>query len=430
MMLSLGKRIRELRLKKGLAQIDLAKDLCTPSMISQIEADKARPSYKMLSSLASRLDVPLETLLVDVDLNLEYVSTYKMARAMVKAKQYASAIPLLRELLDTPRAQISTMDILFELGVCLAKTRDLTEAEKVMVHVQELAILSKDHQLQALVWKELAEIEFHRKRYQLAVHHWQKALAGAEEMEESDVYLKAEILHSLGKTFNKTGHVIEALDHFERAAGLYESVDSLQDMAHVYLSLATSYKRAKDQEKAADYAERAASIFEGLENVLLTIKTNIHNASLYTETGRLHEAEGLLIRAIHKLKDTGDKETEGMAYAELAYLFLCKEEFEQAEEACRQARTLLPELHLYQAKINDTLGKLALRRGNTDDAIRRLQMAGDGFKRLNEAGQYDNTMYEVSQIYRSQGDFQRQADVLEHMRVVTSHALSTRGIEL
>lgn len=114
MQFSLGQRIRELRLRKGFTQIDLAKDLCTPSMISQIESDRARPSYKMLFAIAERLNVPLEQLLLDVDLNMEYISTYKMARAMVRAKEYASAIPLLREVMETPRAQISTMDLLFE----------------------------------------------------------------------------------------------------------------------------------------------------------------------------------------------------------------------------------------------------------------------------------------------------------------------------
>ena len=103
---SLGQKIRELRILKGLTQSDLGAGMVTPSMISQIEADKARPSYTMLFALSERLDVPLEKLLVDVDLNLEYVSTYKMARAMVAGKEYASAIPLLKEVYHTPRTHI------------------------------------------------------------------------------------------------------------------------------------------------------------------------------------------------------------------------------------------------------------------------------------------------------------------------------------
>ncbi|ARU63689.1 hypothetical protein CBW65_23695 [Tumebacillus avium] len=71
---SLGQRIRELRLRKGMTQIELAKGICTPSMISQIESDRARPSYKMLVGLANRLEVPMEHLLKEVDLEMEYTS--------------------------------------------------------------------------------------------------------------------------------------------------------------------------------------------------------------------------------------------------------------------------------------------------------------------------------------------------------------------
>lgn len=76
--------------------------LATPSMLSQIESDRARPSYRLLVQIANRLEVPLEQLISDVDMNLKFTSTQKMARAMVASKDYASAIPFLHELLDAP----------------------------------------------------------------------------------------------------------------------------------------------------------------------------------------------------------------------------------------------------------------------------------------------------------------------------------------
>jgi hypothetical protein len=54
-------------------------------------------------------------LLSNVELNLESVSTYKMSRAMIAAKEYLSAIPLLKELLETPRGQIATVDLRHDL---------------------------------------------------------------------------------------------------------------------------------------------------------------------------------------------------------------------------------------------------------------------------------------------------------------------------
>jgi tetratricopeptide (TPR) repeat protein len=429
-MLSLGKRIRELRLQKHLTQIDLAKGLCTPSMISQIESDRARPSYKMLYSLSERLDVPLKKLLVDVDMNLEFISTYKMARAMVSGKEYASAIPLLKELLDTPRTQISSMDILFELGECFLHTGQLDEAEKHFAQAQELALLRQDHHLLAHVLNHFGMIEFQRTRFQIARFHWQKALEQAEKMEEHDVYLTAALLQNLGKVHVKMGRAHDAIAAYERAAALYEGTDNLNDIAHVYLGLAVSYKLAKDFEKAAEYSERAVSIFDSLKHILLTIKLEIDSAILYRQTGRTDEAEQALTKALRKLGDDGDKETTGIAYAELAHVYLLQGELDKALEACQQARALLPDLHHCQAKINRTLGSLSSKRGDDAEAIHRYQMAADGFKRLDELREWDDTLLLLTQIYRKQGEFEKVADLLEEVLTVTSQSLSCRGIEL
>jgi tetratricopeptide (TPR) repeat protein len=429
-MFSLGQRIRELRLKKGLTQIDLAKGLCTPSMISQIESDRARPSYKMLFAIAERLDVPLEKLLVDVDLNLEYVSTYKMARAMVAGKEYASAIPLLRELLDTPRAQISTMDILFDLAECHLHIGQYEEAEKVFSQVQELAILRQDHQLLALVLKNLGLIEFHRRHYQLAAYQWQKALDESEKMEEQDVYLKGSVLYNLGLAYSRSGQVFEALEYYDRASSLYEGMDSLYEMGHVYMGLGMSFKMLGDVEKAAEYSERATSIFEGLENLLMTVKMKVTCAVLYAQTGREAEAEDLLNRAITKLRELGNREEEGIAYAELAQLRLRQQRLEEAEEACRHSRSLLPELHVYQASLNRVLGRIALQRSQRDEGLRRLQMAADGFKRLQELREWDETMYELAALYREEGDLKRVVSILDDIRRFSRQILEERGIVL
>jgi tetratricopeptide (TPR) repeat protein len=429
-MLLLGKRIRELRMKKQLTQIDLAKGLCTPSMISQVESDKARPSYKMLFALSERLDAPLEKLLADVDMNLEHVSTYKMARAMLAGQHYASAIPLLKELLEMPRTQIPTMDILFELGECCLHTGEWDEAEKYLAEAQELALLRQDHQLLALVLKHLGEMEFQRKRFQIACHYWQKALEQAEKMEEPDVYLKAGLQQNLGKVNLQIGSVKDALDSYDRAAALYEGADNLHEMAHVYLGLAMSYKLSEDFEKAADYSERAVSIFESLKQIKMMIKNEIDSAVLYGQTGRLDEAEELLKKALGRLGSNGDKETQGIAYAELANVYLLQNELDQASKACEQARTLIPELSLYQAKINRTLGGIANKRGDVPEATRRYKMAADGFKRLKELREWDDTIGLLTEIYRGQGDFEKVANLLCEVKTFTRNCLSERGIEL
>ena len=429
-MFSLGQRIRELRLKKGITQIDLSRGICTPSMISQIESDRARPSYKILFSIADKLDVPLEKLLSDVDLNLEYVSTYKMSRAMVAAKEYASAIPLLKEMLETPRGQISTMDILFDLGECYLQTKQFDEAEQVFAQVQELAILRQDHQLIAMLLKNFAAIEFYRKHYQLAAYQWQKALEEVEKMEEEDIVLKACILFNLGLVHKSLGQVNEAIDYYGQAAELYEGSDNQYDIAKVYLGLGLSYRKIGDLDRAAAYAEKAAAIFEALDDILLTVRTQASRAALFAQTGREQEALPLLEAAVAKLHDLGNREEEGIAVVELAKLKLQMGEPDEAEELCQRARNMLPELHLYQGWINRVLGKIALLRNQRDQAVRRFHKAADCFKHMDEISEWDVTMYEIARLYLEENDLIRAYSILDDIRRYSRQILEERGIVL
>lgn len=69
--MSLGTKIRELRLANGMTQSELGAGLVTPSMISQIESDKANPSYSVLEAIAVKLKTPLEYFLADIQTQLE-----------------------------------------------------------------------------------------------------------------------------------------------------------------------------------------------------------------------------------------------------------------------------------------------------------------------------------------------------------------------
>lgn len=429
-MSSLGQRIRELRLKKDLTQIELAKGLLTPSMISQIESDKARPSYKMLSAIAERLDVPLENLLVDVELNMESISSYKMARAMVAAKQYASAITLLRELLHAPRTTVPTMDILYHLGECLLHTGDLDDAEQTFEQVQDYAVLRNDSLLATRTLYYIGIIAFERKYFQIAHFHFGKALDESEKIVEKENYLQASILHKLGEVSLKLGQTSNATDYFTRAAALYEGADNLSEMAHAYLKLGVTYKQLGNLEQATKYSERAHSIFKSLDELQDTLRLEIQTAVLYGVTGREDDAEQMLIYTLSKAEHMKDRETQGMVFAELAQLYLNREELERTVEYCSQACMLLPELHVYQAKVNRILARVAVESNNMAEARRKFQMAADGFKHADEISEWDDTMFELSRLSLQQEDYQYVIGVLEEIRGYTRQVLSNRGIQL
>ncbi|ASS74250.1 hypothetical protein CIG75_04130 [Tumebacillus algifaecis] len=429
-MYSLGQKIKQMRLQKRMTQIDLAKKLCTPSMISQIESDRARPSYKILHGIADKLNVPLDRLLTDVDLNQEFISTYKLAKAMVSGQEYSSAIPYLEQLLSTSQSQISETDIMLELAECYIHTKRYEEADTLLSSVLEIAFLRQDNHLTACVYKSLGKLELGRKRYQLAAFHWHKAYDESEKMEEPDIYFQASILYDLGDAYFKSGKLTDALDYYGRSSALYDKMDSLQEMGNVYLNLGISYRKLNDLDKASEYSEKAIHIFEGLNNIVMTVRLQVTCAVLYGQTGREVEAISMLQRAIDNLLTLGKKEEAGMASVELAGLLLGQDDLTSAEEACYQARKLLPELHFYQARVHRLYGRIAVQRGHREEAIRRFQKSADRFKHTDELGEWGDTMSELADLYKNEGDLKTAVGVMQEIRGYTRQVMLKRGIAL
>ena len=61
----IGQRIKALRKEKKLTQSQLAEGIITKSMLSMIENGKAEASMRSLREIAKRLDVTVQSLLVD-----------------------------------------------------------------------------------------------------------------------------------------------------------------------------------------------------------------------------------------------------------------------------------------------------------------------------------------------------------------------------
>ena len=71
----IGKTIKFLRIAKGLKQLDLANQLkVSTNYISLVENDKREPSLSLLKEMASKLDIPVSLLFLELDMSKKEVS--------------------------------------------------------------------------------------------------------------------------------------------------------------------------------------------------------------------------------------------------------------------------------------------------------------------------------------------------------------------
>ena|SRR5256885_16534810 len=93
---SVGERLRQARLARGLTQEQLARGLATKGFISQVERNRALPSLPKLRVMAERLGLPLGHFTGDTS-SLELVYLRKSAELAVKAEEPARALSLIDE---------------------------------------------------------------------------------------------------------------------------------------------------------------------------------------------------------------------------------------------------------------------------------------------------------------------------------------------
>lgn len=90
---SIGRRIREIRVRRGMTQTELAGNDITRNMLSRIENGAALPSLPTLCSIAERLGVPAGALLGDLGDYAGWQAS-KELEALLKAKKYEKLIDI------------------------------------------------------------------------------------------------------------------------------------------------------------------------------------------------------------------------------------------------------------------------------------------------------------------------------------------------
>jgi tetratricopeptide (TPR) repeat protein len=428
--ISLGQRIREMRMRKGMTQIDLAKGLCTPSMISQVESDRARPSYKLLIGISERLGVPLEELLAPVELSLDFVSTFKMAQAMAAAGEYTVAIPQLLNLLENPRPHVSATDIQFLLGTCCLHTNELRQAEKIFSEIEETAILRQDDSLLASALHQLGRIDLKSKKHHLAVYRLEKALRHAEKIETRDNILISNILTDLGRAHLQLGQVSNAIKCYDQASLLLEQLKSWRDLAELYLQMSKAYKACNDHEKAIAYADRATALYTSFENLFLKHMIECETAVVIGANGQEEKAIEVLRSSIEKLQGLQVSEAAGNALLEIAKIQIQCGDLDGAANSCDQARLLLPETHLYRGRVNRLYGQIALKRGDAEEAIHFFEKAVDFLKDAGDFREWEETVCELAHLYLEAGDAKHAFQLIHDGYTAARKVMQERGIYL
>jgi HTH-type transcriptional regulator, quorum sensing regulator NprR len=430
---SLGQRVREFRTKNRMTQADLAQGLCTPSMISQIEGDRAKPSFKMLVALSDRLQVPMERLLEDVSYSVEQKSKFVLAQSMIQAERYEMALALLKELAAVKYGEVSEDEVQYLWGICALQTGRLQEAEDKFLRICETAAAHEGRELHAKALLALADLAVIKKETPLAIYHTERALCEAKKAERvhpgwvADIQVKLASLHQLvGRIESATACYREALETFQNAS-------DLRGLGQTYLELADSYQKQGDFEKSQQYAAQALSVFKRIGDQEKLLDTECQLVLLEREEqAEEAQAEAVTVKRLLAFaaiyEQQADTERAGQVYADIARVCFEQERSDHAQEYAEKAMLFLPHEHPAMGGVHRVLADVYRERGEEASMLQHLDFAATVYEQAAQLDSLEEVTMQLCHHLIEQGCHKEAFDRMEQMHEFMKRKLEERGI--
>jgi tetratricopeptide (TPR) repeat protein len=302
---SIGRRVRRLRLERGLSQHELSEPGVCYAFISRIEAENRRPSVKALRILARKLGVSPEYLESGSDLRDADRRELELAEAELVLRlgndQPAAQAVFSMILVEAQAAGDAHSAVRARLGLGLAAA--LAENDAETVEQLEAALAGEPLAAAARpdVYLTLGRAYSNLGQPQRAVRLFERCLAEVGEQtpgelglqvryasylsyaltdagmyeraqqllldladrseHDPDPYTRVRLYWSLGRLATREGHALSGLGYFRCAVALLETTEDTLHLARAHLSCAWALTKSGRAEQAGRHLELAENLF-------------------------------------------------------------------------------------------------------------------------------------------------------------------------
>ena len=338
--MSLGKRLKKMRLAAGLTQAELAAPSYTHAYVSSIEAGRRRPSTAALEHFAAKLGADVDELATGrpADLSARLDIELQDARRKVSAGDFDGA--------ETDYERVAR------------------EAKRYDLH----RLLAKAQVGLALCAERRGALEEAIERYERA----EDSLADQSPLARVDAVAgKARCLQMLGDT-RYAAYLLESLLVSLEHAQLKDP----NALVRIHASLVAAYFELGLYEKAGTSADLALKLASRVTDPEDLANMHINAARVLLHEGRRAEAEDSLRRAEDLYRELDLRSERGSVYMAQGYITARQGEAVDAREKLQLAMSFFQDYpnRVDEARATNELGRLERLEGNTnvaEDLLRR-----------------------------------------------------------
>jgi tetratricopeptide (TPR) repeat protein len=391
---TLGQRVRQARIARGLTQSELADSRFSKQYVSQIERDQLRPADATLRWIADRLGVDPQFLATGVDgRELERVeSVVARAEAALEAHDYAEAITLLAgvgESIQMDAAPDLELRVLLSESWARMYIGEMREALPLLTRARELAENSVFSDVdRAEVLFRLGCCRYRLASVSTALALFSEALDLAERSGIPCDRLRSRIFGWRSRCYRRQRDWEAAREDVERALELAEALDDRRATADAYFLGALVSERRGQWVAARSYAERAKVLYEEIDDKSNTGKLLTTLGGLTFLLGKPDESIPLFKQAFAVALEVGSDADAAQAVSSLAQVHLRTGQLELAEQQAGHALDLLADRVDFIDEIGNAqlvLGRSLLEQGRLEEAEEKFRAAEESFEQLSSA---------------------------------------------
>jgi tetratricopeptide (TPR) repeat protein len=415
---SLGERVRQLRIARGLTQTDLAGARFSKEYVSQIERGKTRPTAETIEWLSAQLGVDSTFLETGVSSSeRERVeSVVARAEAAIEASQFEDAVAEL-DPLSPIFATLAAPEL--ELRGLLAEAWSrmyLGEIRKAMELLDRARGIADEPTFtdvdRANVLYHLACCRFKLNSISTALALYTQALELADRSPLPADRLRSHIFEWRSRCYQRQRDWAAAQEDAERALELAEALNDRHTMGHVYFQYSLIAERTGNWVLARSYAEKAKAIYEEFRDQANVGKLLNEIGALNFQLGRPEEAIAYLKQSFKVLIDVGDDIDAARVINSLAQVHLGTGKIALAEEQSRQALEMLDGRVDHLDEIGNAqlvLGRALMEQNQLDEAEEHFAAAEASFDQLSSASHRARAWMAQGDLAGRRGDDRRAA---------------------
>ena len=425
---SLGQKIREWRMKKGITQTELAEGLVTPSMISQIESDKANPSFKLLEGISRKLGVPIDEFLMDMQSQLEEDTRYKLAKSLIESKEFEKAILVLEGLVASGTEHLEDMKL--ELAEAYTESGQFNKATAILESMVDEAALDRDRSKSVLLNRRLGYVKMQQHNYVLARHYQGQALKELMKAPDVPAEEKGVLYQHYALTLTYLGAVAEALGYYQKAITSIQGSSNLQLLGMAYMGLANTHGRLGDYQQAAEMTRTAITMFRSVNNKHLELQAKQNYGIFQYELGKYADAISQFEECAEEFQKLEALQSVANVYGEMGIVYYRMKEYQDAEKWCFNALELLPAKHRERAFVYKTLGQMYLELKNYERSLEYMLSSVEMFETFGLLGEASKCYSDIVSIYQARGELDKASEYMQKATSSMEEGLRARGLYL